>query len=66
MDMARIATLAVEALVQAIGASEAGSDGTPVAATISKVPMQLVVRHSTATPPPNVQPPIVSEGEPQP
>ncbi|MCO5962138.1 LacI family DNA-binding transcriptional regulator [Sinorhizobium meliloti] len=67
MDMARIATLAVEALVQAIGAGEAEfpSHGTPVAATISKVPMQLVVRQSTATPPPNVQPLNVSEGEPQ-
>ncbi len=71
MDMARIATLAVEALVQAIGAGEAEfpSHGTPVAATISKVPMQLVVRQSTATPPSNVQPaPNVkppSEGEPQ-
>lgn len=71
MDMARIATLAVEALVQAIGAGEAEfpSHGRPVAATISKVPMQLVVRQSTATPPSNVQPaPNVkppSEGEPQ-
>ena len=74
MDMARIAAIAIEALVQAIGTREAEPRplGAPVAATISKVPMQLVVRQSTATPPPNVppppnvQPPLVSDGDPPP
>ncbi|MDX0624280.1 substrate-binding domain-containing protein [Sinorhizobium medicae] len=64
-DMARIAAIAVEALVQAIGAEEPehSSVGAPVSAPVSKVPMQLVVRQSTATPPTTATPPFVTQGE---
>lgn len=62
MDMATIAELAVTALAEAIDArSPRGQDhsGTTVKAATGKVPMSLVVRESSASPPDNKS----SEGE---
>lgn len=66
MDMVRIATIAIDALAKAIRerAPNDASIGTPVTSEISKVPMQLVVRQSTASPESTCL--VVTEGESQP
>ncbi|MNL38284.1 hypothetical protein D3C87_1604840 [compost metagenome] len=53
MDMTRIAAIAVEALVKAIGERDPADAaiGAPVTAENAEVPMQLVVRQSSAAPP---------------
>jgi len=53
MDMTRIAAIAVEALVKAIGERDPtdAAIGAPVTAANAEVPMQLVVRQSSAAPP---------------